>query len=166
MWLLNILILYINIIVCLFFFFLYFYRQRNLYQRFKSKYFTDDVSISDEKSSSSLSIGNSDTIQIGGEKVCSVNCLYESKLDESVLRILPLELQSTRKQQQQQVIAAEMGDTMENNHDGGGSDDAVRKVSTSEETEKDDKFPQQMANNSKNANWNTMELGEKRKRLR
>lgn len=102
--------------------------------------------------------------------MCSVNCLYANKLDASVHRILPAELQSNTKQQQQQqqqVIVAEMGDTMENNHNNndGGEGDAVRKVSTSEETEKDDKFPQQMAHN-KNSNWNTMELGEKRKRLR
>lgn len=60
------------------------------------------------------------------------------------------------------MIVAEMGDTPQNND---GKNDAARRISTSEETEKDDKFPQQMANN-KNANWNTMELGEKRKRLR
>lgn len=91
--------------------------------------------------------------------------MYENKLDASVHSIFPSELQSNIKQQQQQVIAAEMGDTVENHNDGVGGDDAVRKVSTSEETEKDDKFPQQMANN-KMSNWNMMELGEKRKRLR
>lgn len=46
----------------------------------------------------------------------------------------------------------------------GGEDANARKFSVSEEGEADDKFPQQVAH--KNANWNTMELGEKRKRLR
>lgn len=145
--------------------------QRNLYGRFKRRYITggsDDDSKSDENSQS-LCVDNSDTIEIDDKKVCcSVNYLYEEKLDASVLRIIPLKLQSIEKQQQQQeqqqVIVTEMGDTMENNHVDGG--DVVRKISTSEETEKDDKFPQQMTHNNKNANWNTMELGEKRKRLR
>lgn len=149
--------------------------QRNLYGRFKGRYFTDDDgdgSKSDEKSPS-LCVDSSDTLEICDKTVCSVDNLCENKLDASALRISPTELQSIGEQQQQkeqqqqqpQLIVAEMGDSMENNHvDDGG--DAVRKISTSEETEKDDKFPQQMAKNSKSANWNTMELGEKRKRLR
>lgn len=148
--------------------------QRNLYGRFKGRYFTDDDddgSKSDKKSPS-LCVDSSDTLEICDKTVCSVDNLCENKLDASALRISPTELQSIGEQQQQkeqqqqpQLIVAEMGDSMENNHvDDGG--DAVRKISTSEETEKDDKFPQQMAKNSKSANWNTMELGEKRKRLR
>lgn len=44
-------------------------------------------------------------------------------------------------------------------------DSNARKFSVSEAAEADDKFPQQVTH-TKNANWNTMELGEKRKRLR
>lgn len=158
--------------------------QRNLYVRFKSKYFTDENSKSDGESSLSsaaLSVHSSDTIEIGDGKVCSLNHFYANQLDASVEKniestrtddtIFSPGLQCTKsveinctsiaKQQQQQTVnAAKMGDTVENS-DG----DAARRISTSEETEKDDKFPQQMANN-KNSNWNTMELGEKRKRLR
>lgn len=138
--------------------------QQNLYGRFKRRYFTDDDSSGDK--SSSLCVDDSDTIEISDKKECSISCVYEDKLDASVLKILPSKLQSIEQQQtqQQQMIVTEMGDAMENNHENGG--DVVRKISTSEETEKDDKFPQQMANNNKSANWNTMELGEKRKRLR
>lgn len=156
--------------MCLFFFPTI---QRNLYGRFRVRYSTDDDddgSKSDEKSPS-LCVDSSDTLEICDKTVCSVNNLHANKLDASALRVSPAELQSIEEhqlrneQQQQQLIVAEMGDSMENNHDGG---DVVRKISTSEETEKDDKFPQQMAKNNKNnmANWNTMELGEKRKRLR
>lgn len=84
---------------------------------------------------------------------------------KSLNTIVSSKLQASFVQTSQEVIAAEMGDCVENNNDDGNGD-AVRKMSMSEETEKDDKFPQQMSNNSKSANWNTMELGEKRKRLR
>lgn len=62
--------------------------------------------------------------------------------------------------QQQQAIA------MAENQN--GTDGEQRKLSVSEQTEVDDKFPQQMAQSTAkiNANWNMMELGEKRKRLR
>lgn len=156
--------------------------QRSLYGRFKRRYFTDDDSDDDEDDSKSveksatLCVDSSDTFEICSKTVCSVDNLFDNKLNASVLRPLPSQLQSIEeqqlpppppkeKQQEQQLIVAEMGDSMENNHvDDGG--DVVRKISPSEETEKDDKFPQQMAKNSKSANWNTMELGEKRKRLR
>lgn len=52
----------------------------------------------------------------------------------------------------------------QNGIDNDNDNDEQRKLSVTEQKEVDDKFPQQIA--SKNANWNTMELGEKRKRLR
>lgn len=149
---------------CVCFFLPPFFLQRNLYASFKRTYFPDDDSTSDGKSS-----------RIGDETVCSIDSLYEDKLDESdddndkndSNRRESVHTTSPSKLREpfEQVIAGEMGDVMENNNDDGGND-AARKMSMSEETEKDDKFPQQMATGTKNANWNTMELGEKRKRLR
>lgn len=82
-------------------------------------------------------------------------CEFES--GKVNVEINTIDQQQQQRQRQQQHT---MGDNPNGENDGGDS----RKISTSEETEKDDKFPQQM--NNKNANWNMMELGEKRKRLR
>lgn len=138
--------------------------QRNLYTSVKRRYFTDDDDGDDDSSSEKKSL----KIESGDKKLCSINCLYEDKLDASndneTSRSVIDTAFATKLQHCPEVIAAEMGDMVENNNNDDGNGDAVRKISVSEETEKDDKFPQQM--NTKNPNWNMMELGEKRKRLR
>lgn len=55
---------------------------------------------------------------------------------------------------------------MASNGTEGDGDQVKRKQSFNELSENHDKFPEQMSHSSKKSNWNTMEVGEKRKRLR
>lgn len=63
-----------------------------------------------------------------------------------------------------EVISKEQLNDMADMQNGDNNDGQERRFSVSEENEANDKFPQQVT--SKSSNWNTMELGEKRKRLR
>lgn len=131
--------------------------QRELYQRFKSKWSGDITSDGDSSVSS-------DSITIEHKSSAS-----DSNADNS-------SAVNTNESIEEETISVHKFDS-----DGGDIEDSVnemaevqngteneggdkRAVSLSEQTEADDKFPQQMS--TKNANWNTMELGEKRKRLR
>lgn len=142
-------------IVCVFFL------QRDLCRRIKTK-FTDDISSGEESSVSSdtnelktkTSIENLTT-----KKLVTVDT-NEQIIDDTV----PVQ-KSDSDEGDLEVISKEQFNEMADTpngfaNDGGGE----RRFSISEEGEANDKFPQQMT--TKNSNWNMMELGEKRKRLR
>lgn len=146
-------------IVCVLFFL-----QRDLYRRFKAN-FTDDTSSDThevvEKFNSSLSpvIWNASS-----NKTITVDANNEQSIEETV----SVQRSDSTDEGDFEVISKEqlnnvMADTQNGdaNNDGG-----ERRFSISEEgiSEANDKFPQQMT--TKNPNWNLMELGEKRKRLR
>lgn len=155
-------------IVCVLFFL-----QRDLCRRFKAN-FTDDISSGEESSSVP-----SDTNEIveksnstlspviwnaSANRTVTVDANNEQTIEETV----SVQKSDSTDEGDFEVISKEqlnnvMADTQNSdaNNDGG-----ERRFSISEEgiSEANDKFPQQMT--TKNSNWNTMELGEKRKRLR
>lgn len=140
-------------IVCVFFL------QRDLCRRFKAK-FTDDNS-SDEESSVP-SDTNEVKSKISIETLCGKKSVTVDTNEHKIEATVPVQ-RSDSDEGDFEVISKEqlndMADTDNANNDGG-----ERRFSVSEEGEANDKFPQQMT--TKNSNWNTMELGEKRKRLR
>lgn len=144
-------------IVCVFFL------QRDLCRRFKAK-FTDDISSGEE--SSVLS----DTNEVKTEK--SIENLTTKKLvkletNEQIINDTVPVQKSDSDEGDFEVISKEQFNEMANTQNGvdtTANDGGERRFSVSEEGEANDKFPQQMT--TKNPNWNMMELGEKRKRLR
>lgn len=139
--------------------------QRNLYQRFKSKY-------SEDTSGGDKSIVNQNDSTIKANKLSFVEELHaekSTKVDATnslIETTVPVQ-KSDSDEGDIEVISKEQLDDMadmQNGTDNSNEGDGTRRFSVSEETEANDKFPQQITN--KSANWNTMELGEKRKRLR
>lgn len=149
------------LIVCVLLFFL----QRDLCRRFKTK-FTDDISSGDE---SSVPSDTNEIVKIN----TSIEQLYVKETvtvdtnEQFTDEIVPVQ-KSDSDEGDFEVISKEQLNDMDDNQNGvehnAHDDGGERRFSVSEEGEINDKFPQQMT--TKNSNWNMMELGEKRKRLR
>lgn len=144
-------------IVCVFFL------QRDLCRRFKTK-FTDDISSGEESSvpsetnetvfnqenhhssiETNVIVKKSVTVDTNEQNIEETVAVHKSDSDEGDF----------------EVISKEQLNDMADQHNG-ENEGGERRFSVSEEA--NDKFPEQMT--TKNSNWNTMELGEKRKRLR
>lgn len=142
--------------------------QRELYQRFKSNCSNDTTGDENSSIGSDTIKSKASVIKLNATTSTASLVSHQTVIEETVsvhksnsdLEISP---ENQRQQQQQQDI--EMAENQNGTENDGGEQ---RKLSVSEQTEVDDKFPHQMAQSTTkiNANWNMMELGEKRKRLR
>lgn len=127
----------------------------------------DDISSSSEESIASKDTTIEAITQLLVEntyakKVATVDALetaIETKTEVPVQKSVSDEGDFEVISKEQLNDMADMQNGVENTGDG-----QERRFSVSEENEAKDKFPQQTT--SKSSNWNTMELGEKRKRLR
>lgn len=135
--------------------------QRDLCQRFNSNDLED------------TSRGEKSTIQSDTtNNVKSFSLIEKLDADKSTVDTIDLPTQIIVSVQKSdkidiEVVSKEQLNEMadvQNSIENGTAGGENRRFSISEETEANDKFPQQIS--TKNANWNTMELGEKRKRLR
>lgn len=145
--------------------FSHFRLQTNIYQRLKTKNYPDEVSSEYESSGSISSVY---------QRSISDDKLFDSHLatvDATHNKTLapPSAVGQSQKSDSDDgdfeiVNKTDYLEKMENNGNENDASAAVKQT-VGEDAEASDKFPQQMAN-SKKSNWNTMELGEKRKRLR
>lgn len=135
--------------------------QADLYRRLQSK--DSDNKIEQEESSSCDTVklpAISSSCESYAEKSATVDAT-EPIVEESV----PVQ-KSDSDEGDFEFISNEPLDDMADMQNGAADtaeEGDTRRISVSEDAEANDKFPQQMA---KKSSWNTMELGEKRKRLR
>lgn len=142
--------------------------QSDLCRKFKSSYSDKSINSEDDENlkfekKTLLSIQNS-----YAEKSATVDTENETIIEKTTVQVE----KSDSDEGDFEVISKEQLNDMadmqngENMHEGGGHDE--RRYSISEEglSEAKDKFPQEITNKSIPTNWNMMELGEKRKRLR
>lgn len=133
----------------------FFLRQRDLYRRFKLRYSTNS-------NSGNESSVRSDTSELPAVSSIFIPCADKSATVDANNSINPAAETVQRSDSAEgdfEIISKEQFYEMADTPNGVENAEAQR-----EDAEANDKFPQKM--DTKNANWNTMELGEKRKRLR
>lgn len=144
--------------------------QRNLSQRFKSK-------DSKKRNRNHESCARSDTSELPASFLIKNNSCAEKSatvdINKTFNQIVDREHKSDSDEGDFEIISEEQLREMADNQNGIENAETQREIAETqrqnaetqrENAEKTDQFPQQVTN--KNANWNMMELGEKRKRLR
>lgn len=137
--------------------------QKNLSQRFKSKY-------SKKRNSNHESCARSDTSELPASSLIKNNSCAEKSAtvdtNKTLNQIVDREHKSDSDEGDFEIISEEQLREMADNQNGIENAETQRENAETqrENAEKTDQFPQKVT--IKNANWNMMELGEKRKRLR